>query len=112
MQWYLVKIVFQIRTGTNDSNHQFDESFRIIEAFDIADAYEKAFAIGQKEQASFTNLNNDVIEWRFVEVPDVIAIGELKDGVELFSNTAEEIAPEEYINVLHTRAGMMKRVLV
>lgn len=112
MQWHLVKIVFQIRTGSNDNNHQFDESFRMIEALDVADAYEKAYTIGQKEQASFSNFNNEIIEWRFVEVPDVIAIGEIKDGVELFSNTLEEIVPEEYINVLHTRASMMKRVLV
>jgi len=111
MQWYLVKIVFQIRTGSDDSNHQFDESFRMIEALDLADAYEKAYLIGQKEQSSFSNLKGNIVEWRFVEVPDVIAVGELKDGVELFSTTAEEVTPEEYINVLHNRAGRMKRVL-
>lgn len=111
MRWFLVKIVFQIRTGKSDSNHQFDESFRLLEADDIADAYKKAVQIGQIEQSSFSNINNEIIEWRFIDVPDVIELGQLKDGVEVFALTGEERFPDEYIGSIHNKATEMQKAL-
>ncbi len=112
MRWFLVKIVFQIRTGESDPNHQFDESFRLLEADDIADAYKKAYNIGQIEQSSFFNVHNETIEWRFIDVPDVIDLGQLKDGVEVFALTGEEKSPEEYIGSIQTKVTEMRKSLV
>src|SRR5690606_15047718 len=104
MKWFLVKIVFQIRTGVSDSNHQFDESFRIIEGNDITDAYKRAYGIGESEQSTFFNLQGEVVEWRFIDVPDIIELGELKDGAEIFAQTKEEKFPEDYIGSAHWKA--------
>jgi len=112
MRWFLVKIVFQIKTGASDRNHQFDESFRLLEANDIADAYNKAVQKGLAEQISFPNIYSEMVDWKFIDVPDVIDLGQLKDGIEIFTQTGEEKYPEEYIGAIRARASEMKKVTV
>lgn len=108
MNWFLIKLVFQIRTGINDSNHQFDESFRLIDAADISVAYEKAYELGLSEQCNFQNIYSEQIEWRFIDVSDVVELGSLKDGLEVFANTNEEKFPDEYIGHLHYKSLLFK----
>ncbi|MGZ3899402.1 MAG: DUF4288 domain-containing protein [Bacteroidia bacterium] len=98
MNWYLTKLIFNIEAGTASEKAQFDEQLRLINAVNEADAYFKGKELGKKQQTEFLNENAELVSWRFVDVCEVISLGEIKDGVELYSNTHETYEKENFIN--------------
>lgn len=97
MKWFLVKLIFSIDAGKN-GNAQFDEQFRLVNAVSETDAYFKGKEIGRTQQSEFLNEHSETISWRFVGVNEVVALNEIKDGVELYSNTIEVPEKENFIN--------------
>jgi hypothetical protein len=55
MNWYLSKIIFRIICGEGQHTPQFDEQLRLIAAANEEEAFDKAMAIGQREQDGFYN---------------------------------------------------------
>lgn len=55
MNWYLTKLVYRIICGQGNHTPQFDEQLRLIEAGHSEEAYEKAVALGEREQDQFFN---------------------------------------------------------
>jgi hypothetical protein len=96
MNWYLAKLIFNI--DVNSKKGQFDEQLRLIHAVSETDAYFKAKDIGRNQQAEFLNEKAEIVSWQFVGVSEIVALCELKDGVELYSNTIEVAEKENFIN--------------
>jgi hypothetical protein len=97
MNWYLAKLVFCIeQPGTIRS--QFDEQLRLIQAADEKDAYFRAVSLGLNLQSEFTDIRKDLIYWKFIGTSEIIPLKEIKDGIEIYSNTHETNDKENFIN--------------
>jgi hypothetical protein len=98
MNWYLAKLIFSIDTENPNKKAQFDEQLRLIKAVDTNDAYFKAKNLGSKLQTKIFNQNDEAILWNFVDVCELIEVNEIKDGVEVYSNTHETYERENFIH--------------
>jgi len=104
MNWYLAKIVYCIISGDGNHKPQFDEQLRLINADDDLHAFQKARLIGDKQQDSFLNKENNIVRWKFIDVSELKRIDQLKDGVEMYSGICEQDNAELYIRATQTRA--------
>lgn len=109
MNWYLVKLVFQIVTGSK--RPQFDEQMRLVWADEANWALEKARVLGWLEQCQFTNDNNQIVQWKFIEVACIQKLQGLDDGVLLCSNTQEPTDCDEYLDGLRANALKAKDLI-
>lgn len=105
MNWYLAKIVFNIHTGNEPFAKQFDEQFRLIAANNYEEAFGKARVLGLNEEDSIENEKKRKIKWEFVDVADLLPIGDFKDGMEIYSRIHEEDEAGPYIRYLHDKAS-------
>jgi hypothetical protein len=105
MEWYLSKIVFEICAGDRP---QFDETLRLIQADNMEEAFQKARKLGMSEEETFTNVHQEMVKWKFIDVCDVIPVDELKDGVELFSQIHEPEESSAYIHYIHQKAALIQ----
>ena len=102
--WYLTKIVFRIICGDGDHIPQFEEQLRLISASSKEEAYFKAREVGQKEQDSFLNHQKQLVQWLFINVPEVYRISTIIDGAELYSKIEERDNPDGYISFINKKA--------
>ena len=99
MNWYLAKLVFRIICGNGDHTPQFDEQLRLLSGSSKEEAFKKAQEIGGKEQETFYNRRQQLVQWQFINVSDIYKISELIDGAELYSRIEEKDNAEAYIHV-------------
>lgn len=107
MQWYVAKIVYQIITGNGAHTPQFDEQLRLISAGSKQEAWKRACEIGTNEQYSFKNQRQELVEWRFINVPEINSLDTLDDGMELYSRIEEPNDPNAYVSWLQMRASQL-----
>ncbi len=98
MNWYLAKLIFQVRSGEGAHTPQFDEQWRLIRADEVGWAFEKASVLGRLDESSFLNERSEMVSWKFIEVVDIHLIGTLEDGAQLFSSTEEPLDASAYID--------------
>jgi hypothetical protein len=108
MKWYTAKLVFRIICGAGDHTAQFDEQLRLITAADEDKAFEKAAAIGQKEEEVFYNMKQQLVRWQFVNVSELYRLSELADGAELYARIKEVDDAEAYTTFVHRRAASIQ----
>ncbi len=109
MNWYIVKIVFQVIFYGKEPAPHFDEQLRIILAQSKDEAFNKAQQLGLSEEGSVANINNNqLIEWKFINVSTLYQLKALLDGAEICSTTHEPDCAENYINMIHNKAGCIK----
>jgi hypothetical protein len=108
MQWFVAKIVYQIISGNGDHTPQFDEQLRLISAETRQDAWKRACEIGAQEQYAFKNQRQELVEWRFINVPEVNMLSSLDDGMELYSRIEEPGDANAYISWLQVKAAHVK----
>ncbi len=104
MNWYLTKLVFRIICGEGHHTPQFDEQLRLVSATDECQAFEKATAIGNREQDGFYNHEQQLVQWKFINVAELYKLSGLLDGAEMYSRIQETDDPESYIDLIHRRA--------
>ena len=104
MNWYLAKLIFQVRSGGGAHTPQFDEQWRLIRADEVAWAYEKASVLGRLDESSFLNHKEETVDWKFIEVADIHRIGSLEDGAQLFSATKEPMDAKAYIEQIKLKS--------
>lgn len=109
MKWYSAKIVFQIICGDGEHVAQFDEQLRLIAANNEVEAFEKASAIGSKEEESFYNLKQQLVRWQFINVSELYPLNELVDGAELYSRINEVDDANAYTTFVHRKAESIQR---
>jgi hypothetical protein len=108
MQWFVAKIVYQIITGKGEHNPQFDEQLRLVSANNRDEAWKRASEIGLQEQYAFRNQRQELVEWRFINVPEVNVLSSLGDGMELYSRIEEPEDAKAYISWLQVKAAHLK----
>lgn len=104
MNWYLVKLVFRIICGDGDHTPQFDEQLRLVSGSSKEEVFTKAKEIGRKEQETFYNRRQQLVQWQFINVSEMYEISELVDGAELYSRIEERDSAEAYIHVINQKA--------
>lgn len=104
MNWYLSKIIFRIICGEGRHTPQFDEQLRVIAAHNEDEAFKKALAIGEKEQDRFYNHEQQMVQWKFINVAELYRLGNLLDGAEMYSRIQETDDPDGYIELANRRA--------
>ncbi|MBW8685152.1 DUF4288 domain-containing protein [Chitinophaga rhizophila] len=108
MQWFVAKIVYQIISGNGDHAPQFDEQLRLISADNKQEAWKRASEMGIQEQYAFRNQRQELVEWRFINVPEVNMLSSLDDGMELYSRIEEPGDANAYISWLQVKAAHIK----
>ena len=107
MTWYIAKIIFRISSeGANKP--QFDEHLRLVAANSFDEAFLKARMLGICGEDSFLNNRKKTVKWEFINVAELNAISELKDGSELYSRIHETDEAASYIHHVHQRAVFMQ----
>jgi hypothetical protein len=109
MNWFIVKIVYEIICGDGRHAAQFDEQLRLVQAGSLADAFQLANAIGQQEALCFQNAKQQLVQWKFLAVPEVFPLVDLIHGAEIFSRIREVDHVSEYKEVLHSRANRLSQ---
>lgn len=104
MYWYLAKIVYQIICGNGQHTAQFDEHLRLIMADNEEMAFNKARVMGNHGQDSFTNMNQELVQWKFINVAELYPFAELTDGTELYSMIKETSDSDSYIHFVEQKA--------
>lgn len=109
MNWYLVKIIYQIICGEGKHTPQFDEQVRLIATSSPEQAIEKGRCIGLQEEDVFYNKKQQLVQWKFVNITEVYALTEVMDGAEVYSQTKEIDDAEGYRSFVHHKAGMLHK---
>jgi len=108
MNWYLSKIIFRIICGDGQHTPQFDEQLRLISAVNEQEAFEKAVMIGQREQDSFYNHEEKLVQWKFINVAELYKLSGLLDGAEVYSRIQETDDPDRYIEFTNRKAAHIR----
>ena len=108
MKRYLVKLMFNINIDNGKHAHQFDEQIRIVEAHNQEAAFQKARNIGKKEEETFVNSDNKLVNWQFIDVAELYELESLKDGEQLYSTTHENTERHSFIDYVRQKAMLIQ----
>jgi hypothetical protein len=111
MTWYLTKLVYQIICGDGNHTPQFDEQLRLIKAYNSAQALDKARNIGNTESETFFNDDQQIVQWKFIDVCSLLPLVELTDGAEVFSQIQEYSDESGYLKLIKDKAGILVSTL-
>jgi len=108
MKRYLVKLMFNINIDNGNHNSQFDEQIRIVESYGMENAFHKARSMGKKEEETFVNTDNKLVQWQFIDVVDIYELDTIKDGEQVYSNTHEKDDTNSFINYIRQKAMVIQ----
>ncbi|ASZ14400.1 DUF4288 domain-containing protein [Chitinophaga pendula] len=108
MQWFVAKVVYQIISGNGNHLPQFDEQLRLINADNKQAAWKKACEIGLQEQYAFKNQKQELVEWKFINVPELFMLDQLSDGMELYSRIEEPGNAATYLAWLQSKSAQLE----
>src|SRR5262245_30813018 len=97
MNWYLAKFVFRIVCGEGQHTPQFDEQLRLIAAGNKEEAFNKAREMGKKEEDTFYNSKEQLVQWQFINISELYQLSDLIDGAELYSRIEEKENADAYV---------------
>ncbi len=107
MNWYIAKLVYQVIYGNGLFDGQFSEQFRLIQATDEVHAFTKAQLIGHKEENTLRHETEALVQWKFINVCELIAMNEMADGAEILSHTSEPQNAKVYVKVIQRQASQL-----
>ena len=93
--WYAAKLLYESTGGGQDGRVLQEESIRLIQATDEAEALTKANRIGSLDEHEYPNEEGETVVWRFVSVIENQDLCEesLFDGMEVFSTLEWRMIP-------------------
>ena len=106
MNWYMAKLIYRFTCGNGTHTPQFNEQLRLIAAEDVLHAFYKARLIGERETTAITN-NGLPIQWKFIDVSELIPVGKLSDGAEVWSCINEDTDVDMYIRNTKQKASTL-----
>jgi hypothetical protein len=104
MNWYLAKFVFRILCGEGNHLPQFDEQLRLVAAPNKEEAFRRAQEMGHKEEESFYNSKQELVQWKFINISEIYLLSDLIDGAELYSRIEEKENADAYIYTVNQKA--------
>jgi hypothetical protein len=108
MKYYIAKMVFKIQCGNGKHIPQFDEQIRLFYADSAPIALQKAVNTGNEEAQTFINNNQQLIQWIFLGITDLLEIETLTDGIELSSCIKEIDEAENYEYFTQKKAAQLQ----
>ena len=102
----MAKLVYQFICGSGLHVPQFNEQLRLIVADDALHAFYKARLIGERETLTIVT-NNMPIQWKFIDVTEILPVDKLADGAELWSFMNEDADAEKYIRNTQQKASVL-----
>ncbi len=108
MNWYLAKMVFRILCGDGHHTAQFDEQLRLIAAGSKEEAFHKATVLGGREEETFFNNHQELVQWQFVSISELYQLQELIDGAEIYSRIEEHDNAEGYMHIVYKKAEQIR----
>jgi hypothetical protein len=81
----------------------------LIEADHEEEALEKAMDIGIREQDTFYNQQQKLVQWKFINVSELHILGGLLDGAELYSRIQETDNADRYIELTNNKAAHIRK---
>ncbi len=111
MKWYLAKFVYQVISENRTLSPRFDEQMRLIRADEFEWAKEKANILGRLGECSFLNERKESIQWKFINVVDLISISSMEDGDELYSSTEQPENVSHYLAKMNSKASRLGQAL-
>ena len=100
----MVKMVFRIVCNTQSGKAQFDEQWWLINGPSEQEALQKARNKGFSEEDSFTGPYTGSVRWKFIEVTDIIQLGELQETHNLLSRIEETDDLKGYLTFVQRKA--------
>lgn len=104
MNWYLAKFVFRIICGEGDHAPQFDEQLRLVAASTKEEAFTRAQEMGRREEETFYNRKQQLVNWQFINISELYLLSELIDGAELYSRIEEKENADMYVHTVNQKA--------
>lgn len=104
MDWYVAKVIYRVVCGDGLHTPQFDEQLMLIKADEIQWAWEKAQVLGRRGECAFQNHAREQVQWKFINVVEVVKVESMEDGMLLYSHTEESECAEDYISFAHAKA--------
>ena len=108
MNSYLAKLIFNISINNGSNAGQFDEQTRLIVATNFEDAFYKAKKIGKSDEENFLSRDLNKVDWKFIDVTDIVQVNNVKDGQQVFSSTTEQDDPDHYISCVKQRSLVLQ----
>ncbi len=103
MKKYLAKLIFNVNIE-NSEHKEFDEQIRIIEAHDLEGAFLKARNVGRREEESFFDSSNKLVDWIFIDVAEIYLLDGMKDGEQVYSNTRKIKDSHSFISYVRQKS--------
>src|SRR5690606_33083701 len=103
MRKYLTKLIFNVNID-NFNRTEFDEQIRDIETSDLENALLKARSLGKREEDSFVNNNNQLVNSKFIDVAEIYLLEDIKDGEQVYSNTRKIKDADSFINYVRKKS--------
>ncbi|MBX3163407.1 MAG: DUF4288 domain-containing protein [Bacteroidetes bacterium] len=103
MKKYLAKLIFNVNIE-NSAHTEFDEQIRMIEAHDLESAFLKARNVGRREEESFINNSNQLVNWTFIDVSEIYLLDTIKDGEQVYSNTRKIKDSHSFISYVRQKS--------
>jgi len=107
MNWYIAKLVYQVIYGEGLCESQFTEQLRLVEATDDVHAFTKAQLMGHREENTFYQETKALVQWKFIDVCELIVLDALADGVELASQITEQVNTKVYIKSIQRKSSQL-----
>ena len=111
MNWFLAKLSFEIKQEAAGLPSEFDEQLRLLQAANAREALLKTCALGKTQAQEFLNAYGEKVEWRFLGVADLITLGELSDGQEVYSLSPEAEESEAYLDYIELKYRQLQKQL-
>lgn len=108
MNSYIAKLIYNINFENGSSSSQFDEQTIYVTAKNMEEAYQNAKAFAENREEKFKNANNELVEWKFVDVMDLVEIKERKNGESLYSTTHETSDSQSFIDLVKHRSQIIQ----
>jgi hypothetical protein len=104
--FFIAKIVWQIKIENKPLMCEFDEQLRLIKAENHELAFEKAMAIGHNQDETFLNNKGQKVSWNFINVEFIKEIISFEDGLEICTQTINVNDAQAYINEINVKSSV------
>jgi hypothetical protein len=92
MNWYIAKLVYRIIYGDG--------------LYDVH-AFTKAQLLGHREENTLYDENKALIQWRFIDVCELILIDAMVDGAEILSQISEPANAKVYVKNVQRQSSQL-----
>ena len=107
MNWYIAKLVYQVIYGNGIFDAQFCEQLRLVEASDELHAFTRAQLLGHTEETVLYSQNEALVQWKFINVCELILLNDLADGAEIQSQLTEPGHAKAFIKTVQRQASQL-----